>query len=84
VCVQRGHGDVDMISTWKFDENMYIFSVREFKIAVASTFFYNFDHMRSTGKFLGLDGRGKVLNSPAGAHIRKVSMTYYLPGEEPV
>lgn len=84
VGVQRGHGDVDMISTWKFDENQYIFSFREFKIAVASTFFYNFNDMRSTGKFLGLDGKGQILNSPAGAHIRKVSMTYYLPGQEPV
>jgi hypothetical protein len=84
VGVQRGHGDVDMTSTWKFDDNQYIFTFREFKIAVASTFFYNFNDMRSTGKFLGIDGQGNVLNSPAGAFIRKVSMTYYLPGEEPV
>lgn len=84
VGVQRGHGDVDMATTWKFDDNQYIFAFREFKIAVASTFFYNFSDMRSTGKFLGIDGQGKVLNSPAGAFIRKVSMTYYLPGEEPV
>lgn len=84
VGVQRGHGDVDMASTWKFDEGQYVFAFREFKIPVASTFFYNFATLRSTGKFLGLDGGGKVLNSPAGAQIRKVSMTYYLPGEDPV
>jgi hypothetical protein len=84
VGVQRGHGDVDMTSTWKIADDLYVFSFREFKIAVASTFFYNFDQMRSTGKFLGLDLRGNILNSPAGAYIRKVSMTYYLPGQEPV
>jgi len=84
VGVQRGHGDVDLASTWKFDEDLYIFTFREFKIAVASTFFYNFRDMRSTGKFLGITGDGKIENKPAGAFIRKVSNTYYLPGQEPV
>ncbi|WP_434714280.1 molybdenum cofactor biosynthesis F family protein (plasmid) [Rhizobium sp. YTUHZ045] len=84
VGVQRGHGDVDLTTTYKFDDNLYIFTFREFKIAVASTFFYNFNEMRSTGKFLGITGDGRVQNSPAGAFIRKASMTYYLPGQEPV
>ena len=84
VGVQRGHGDVDLTTTYKFDENLYIFTFREFKIAVASTFFYNFNDMRSTGKFLGITGDGRIQNSPAGAFIRKASMTYYLPGQEPV
>ncbi|WP_029040536.1 MoaF C-terminal domain-containing protein [Cucumibacter marinus] len=84
VGVQRGHGDVDMATTYKFDDNMYVFTFREFKIPVASTFFYNFNDMRSTGKFLGITGDGRVQNSPAGAFIRKVSMTFYNPGEEPV
>ena len=84
VGVQRGHGDVDLTTTYKFDENLYIFAFREFKIAVASTFFYNFNDMRSTGKFLGITGDGRIQNSPAGAFIRKASMTYYLPGQEPV
>jgi hypothetical protein len=84
VGVQRGHGDVDLATTWKFDENQYVFTFREFKIPVASTFFYNFDDMRSTGKFLGIAGDGSIQNNPAGAFIRKVSMTYYLPGQEPV
>ncbi|TWB58341.1 molybdenum cofactor biosynthesis protein F [Rhizobium sp. ERR 922] len=84
VGVQRGHGDVDLTTTYKFDENLYIFTFREFKIAVASTFFYNFKDMRSTGKFLGITGDGRIQNSPAGAFIRKASMTYYLPGQEPV
>ena len=84
VGVQRGHGDVDLTTTYKFAEDQYIFTFREFIIPVASTFFYNFEDMRSTGKFLGVTGKGAVENNPAGAHIRKVSMSYYLPGQEPV
>lgn len=84
VGVQRGHGDVDLTTTYKFAEDQYIFTFREFIIPVASTFFYNFADLRSTGKFLGVTGTGAVENNPAGAHIRKVSMSYYLPGQEPV
>jgi MoaF C-terminal domain/MoaF N-terminal domain len=84
VGVQRGHGDVDLTTTWKFAENQYVFTFREFIIPVASTFFYNFEDMRSTGKFLGVTGAGRIENNPAGAFIRKVSMTGYQPGEEPV
>jgi hypothetical protein len=84
VGVQRGHGDVDLTTTWKFDENQYVFTFREFKIPVASTFFYNFKTMRSTGKFLGIAGDGSIQNNPAGAFIRKASMTYYLDGQDPV
>lgn len=84
VGVQRGQGDVDMATTYKFDEDLYVFTFREFLIPVASTFFYNFKDLRSTGKFLGITGDGSVANNPAGAHIRKASMTYYLPGQEPV
>jgi hypothetical protein len=84
VGVQRGHGDVDLTTTYKFDDNQYVFTFREFLIPVASVFFYNFATMRSTGKFLGLTADGRVANSRAGARIRKASMTYYLPGVEPV
>ncbi len=84
VGVQRGHGDVDLTTTYKFAEDQYVFTFREFIIPVASTFFYNFTDLRSTGKFLGVTGAGAVENNPAGAHIRKVSMSYYLPGQEPV
>lgn len=74
---QRGHGDVDLATTYKFDENQYIFGFREFIIPVASVFFYNFDEMRSTGKFLGVTGDGKIENNPAGATIQMASMTFY-------
>ncbi|WP_044286367.1 MULTISPECIES: MoaF C-terminal domain-containing protein [Brucella] len=84
VGVQRGHGDVDLATTYKFAEGQYVFTFREFKIPVASTFFYNFADMRSTGKFLGINGQGAIQNSPAGAFIRKASVTFYHPGQEPV
>ena len=84
VGVQRGHGDVDLTTTYKFAEDQYVFTFREFIIPVASTFFYNFEDMRSTGKFLGVTGAGVIENNPAGAFIRKASMTYYPPGQEPV
>jgi hypothetical protein len=84
VGVQRGHGDVDLTTTYKFADNQYVFTFREFIIPVASTFFYNFNDMRSTGKFLGVTGAGRIENSPAGAFIRKVSMTTYPDGQEPV
>ncbi len=40
--------------------------------------------MRSTGKFLGINGEGAIQNSNAGAFIRKASVTFYQPGEAPV
>lgn len=84
VGVQRGHGDTDLASTYKFAENQYVFGFREFIIPVASVFFYNWEDMRSTGKFLGETGDGKAQNNPAGAFIEKASMTYYPAGKEPV
>jgi hypothetical protein len=47
-------------------------------------FFYNFQTMRSTGKFLGITGEGRIANNRAGAKIRKVSMMSYRDGEDPV
>mgnify|MGYP003630004171 CR=1 FL=1 len=84
VGVQRGHGDTDLATTFKFDENQYVFGFREFIIPVASVFFYGWHNMRSTGKFLGVAGDGAVQNNPAGAFIQKASMTFYTPGQEPV
>lgn len=81
---QRGHGDVDLASYYKFDHNQYIFTFREFIIPVASVFFFNFNDMRSTGKFLGITGEGKVSNDPAGAFITRTSMNFYDPGCEPI
>ena len=84
VGVQRGQGDVDMASYWKFDEDQYLFTFREFLIPVASVFFFNFTAGRSTGKFLGVTGGGQVANNPAGAHMHKASITTYPPEFSPV
>lgn len=81
---QRGHGDTEMASYYKFDNNQYIFTWREFIIPVAAVLFYNFSNMRSTGKFLGLTGDGKVANDPAGAFVTKTSMNFYDLGCEPL
>jgi hypothetical protein len=84
VGVQRGHGDVDLATTYRFDEGQYVFAFREFVIPVASVFFYNFADMRSTGKFIGVTASGAIENNPAGAFIRKASMTFYPKNAEPV
>jgi hypothetical protein len=84
VGIQRGHGDVDLATTWKFDDNFYVFGFREFIIPVASLFFYNWDVMRSTGKFLGVTSQGKIENKPAGAFIEKTSRTTYDKDRAPV
>jgi hypothetical protein len=84
VGVQRGHGDVDMATYYKFAEDQYIFTFREFLIPVASVFFFNFSSGRSTGKFLGLTGSGEIVNSPAGAFMHKASLTSYSAEIEPI
>jgi molybdenum cofactor biosynthesis protein MoaF len=84
VGVQRGHGDVDLTTTYKFDHNQYVFGFREFIIPVASIFFYDWETMRSTGKFLGVTSEGRVENKPAGAFIKIRSRTTYDEGREPV
>lgn len=77
VGVQRGHGDVDEASYYRFDEDQYLFTFREYLIPVASVFFFNFKTGRSTGKFLGITGAGAIANNPAGAFMHKASQTDY-------
>lgn len=84
VGVQRGQGDVDLASYWQFDTDQYVFTFREFLIPVASVFFFNFASGRSTGKFLGITGAGDIANNPAGAFMRKVSMTFYPTEAAPI
>ena len=84
VGVQRGHGDVDLASYYQFDTDQYLFTFREFLIPVASVFFFNFESGRSTGKFLGLTGAGAIANNPAGAFMRRASMTFYPTDAGPI
>lgn len=81
---QRGHGDVDLASYYKFDDQQYIFTFREFLIPVASVFYFNMIDLRSTGKFLGITKDGRIQNNKAGAFIVKASTTVYPEGAEPV
>jgi hypothetical protein len=73
----RGQGDVDMASYYKFDDNQYIFAFREFGLPVSTVFFYNWDQMRSTGKFFAIGDDGAIANTPAGALIHKLSVAFY-------
>jgi hypothetical protein len=80
----RGQGDVDMASYYKFDDNQYIFAFREFGLPVSTVFFYNWDQMRSTGKFFAIDDSGAIANTPAGAFIMKLSMAFYPLDRQPI
>ena len=80
----RGQGDVDMSTIYKFDDNQYIFAFREFGLPVSTVFFYNWDQMRSTGKFFAIGEDGTIANSPAGAFIQKLSVAFYPPDMQPL
>lgn len=80
----RGEADVDMASYYRFDDNQYIFAFREFGLPVSTVFFYNWDQMRSTGKFFAIGEDGAVANTPAGAFIHKLSVAFYPPEWQPV
>lgn len=84
VGVQRGQGDVDLATYYKFADEQYVFTFREFLIPVASVFFFNFASGRSTGKFLGVTGEGRIANNPAGAFMLKASTTTYPPDRAPI
>jgi hypothetical protein len=80
----RGEADVDMASYYKFDDNQYIFAFREFGLPVSTVFFYNWDQMRSTGKFFAIGDDGAIANTPAGAFIHKLSVAFYPLDWQPV
>ena len=67
---QRGHGDTDMATTYKFDEDLYVFTFREFKTSVAVGLFVQheaaaLDGEIPRGHFLGRDPKqlGRCLYS---------------------
>jgi hypothetical protein len=80
----RGDADVDMASYYKFDDNQYVFTFREFGLPVSTVFFYNWDEMRSTGKFFAVGEDGAIANTPAGAFIHKLSMAFYPLDMQPI
>ncbi|GAA1337099.1 molybdenum cofactor biosynthesis F family protein [Saccharothrix algeriensis] len=80
---QHGHGDVDLATAYRIGENRYVFTFREFRIPVATTWLYDLDAMRTTGMFFGLNGEGEIRNAPGGAHITSLGRVSY-PEEQPV
>ncbi|MBE1461948.1 molybdenum cofactor biosynthesis F family protein [Kibdelosporangium phytohabitans] len=80
---QRGHGDVDLATTWRFAENLYVFTFREFIIPVAATWLYDMEALRTTGTFVGLSGDGRVMVAPGGAFITLLGRVTYAD-EQPV
>lgn len=80
---QRGHGDVDLATTYKLADGLYVFTFREFVIPVAATWLYDLDAMRTTGTFFGLAADGTVLRAPGGAQITDLGRVAY-PDEVPV
>lgn len=80
----KGESDVELHITYKFDINQYIFSWREFGLPVCTVFFHNWDQMKETGKFFAIGEDGKIANTPAGAIIRKMSVTFYPPESQPL
>jgi hypothetical protein len=80
----RGQADVDFSTAYKFDDNQYIFTFREFGLPVSTVFFYNWDQMRSTGKFFAVGDDGVIANTPAGAFIKKLSVAFYPLDAQPI
>jgi len=80
----RGQADVDFSTIYKFDDNQYIFAFREFGLPVSTVFFYNWDQMRSTGKFFAIGDDGAIANTPAGAFIKKLSAAFYPLDAQPI
>lgn len=82
--VQRGHGDMDMSTVWKFEDGLYLFCFREFRIAVASVWLHDLGYaLRTTGAFLGINGAGEAEHSRAGGYIYPIGSVDY-PDVQPV
>lgn len=82
--VQRGHGDMDLSTVWKFADGLYLFCFREFRIAVASVWLHDLGYqLMTTGIFLGLNGDGDAEHSRGGGHIYPLGSVAY-PDAQPV
>ncbi|GAA4523992.1 MoaF C-terminal domain-containing protein [Amycolatopsis samaneae] len=82
--VQRGHGDMDLSTVWKFADGLYLFCFREFRIAVASVWLHDLGYaLKTTGVFLGITGDGRSEHSRAGGHIYPLGSVSY-PDAQPV
>jgi hypothetical protein len=80
----KGQADVERCTIYKWDDNQYIFCWREFGLPVSTVFFYDWNQMRSTGKFFAIGEDGSLANTPAGALITKLSMAFYPLNAQPL
>jgi hypothetical protein len=81
---QRGHGDVDLSTMWKFDTGLYLFCFREFKIPVASVWLHDLGYqLRTTGIFLGLNTEGQTEHARGGGYIYPLGAVTY-PDVQPI
>jgi hypothetical protein len=81
---QRGHAAAELTTTYRLETGMYLFTWREEKIPVGTVFVFDYARARSTGKFIGLTGEGRVANSPGGAEIIEFGFSDYSAYAEPV
>lgn len=81
---QRGHAAAELATTYKLDDELYLFTWREEKIPVGTVFVFDYAGGRSTGKFIGLEGDGTIANSPGGALIIPFGKSDYAEHQEPV
>ncbi|WP_419702991.1 MoaF C-terminal domain-containing protein [Promicromonospora sp. NFX87] len=81
---QRGHGDVDLSTLWKFADGLYLFCFREFAIPVASVWLHDLGYeLRTTGIFLGINAGGQADHRRAGGHVYPLGAVRY-PDVQPV
>lgn len=81
---QRGHAAAELATTWKLEDGLYVFTWREEKIPVGTVFVFDYARGRSTGKFIGLTGGGRIENSRGGAEIIEFGFSDYGAYQEPV
>ena len=81
---QRGHAATELATTYKLDDDLYLFTWREEKIPVGTVFVFDYAAGRSTGKFIGVEGGGTIANSPGGAVIIPFGSSNYGDHQEPV
>lgn len=81
---QRGHAATELATTYKLDDELYLFTWREEIIPVGTVFVFDYAAGRSTGKFIGLEGDGTIANSPGGAIIIPFGYSDYSEHRDPV
>lgn len=81
---QRGHGDMDLSTVWKFDDGLYLFCFCEFRAPVGTVWLHDLgDALRTTGAFLGMSADGQAEHAHGGAHITPLGSVHY-PDVQPV